>query len=105
MPPTEPSVDFAFGVPPPPTFDFDPDNDAGALGIPPPPSDSADTTLPGALSTSLHLEGLAGDWRFDTSGGMANAWAMGRALGLHGYKKPSALVIHWQARPAKRTRT
>ena len=53
---------------------------------------------------SLHMEGLAGDWQFDTPGGFSNAWATGRALGLHGYKKPAALVIHWQARPAKRSK-
>ena len=50
---------------------------------------------------SLHLDGLAEDWEFDTATGYGRAWALGRKLGLHGYKKPASLGIHWQARRAR----
>jgi hypothetical protein len=51
---------------------------------------------------SLHLDGLAVDHEYDTANGYGRAWEVGKKLGLHGYKKPASLGIHWQARPAKR---
>ena len=51
---------------------------------------------------SLHMDGLAEDWEFDTAVGYGNAWEMRKQMGLHGYKKPATRGIHWQARPAKR---
>lgn len=50
---------------------------------------------------SLHLDSLAGDYEYDTAEGYARAWVIGRNRGLHGYRKPNSLGIHWQARPAK----
>jgi len=52
--------------------------------------------------TSLHMKNLAGDYSFDTSAGYGRAWVLGRSLGLHGYRKPKSLGIHWQARPKGR---
>jgi hypothetical protein len=51
---------------------------------------------------SLHLDDLAEDWEFDTAHGYGRAWELGRKAGLHGYKKPKSLGVHWQARPAVR---
>jgi hypothetical protein len=51
---------------------------------------------------SLHLEGLAEDWEFDTETCYLRAWELGRRLGLHGYKKRATLGIHWQSRPQRR---
>ncbi len=51
---------------------------------------------------SLHLDSLAADYEYDTANGYGRAWATGRKLGLHGYRKPKTLGIHWQARPAQR---
>lgn len=55
----------------------------------------------GGHVNSLHMSNLAGDYEFDTVEGFERAWSLGRSLGLHGYKKPEPLVIHWQARPRK----
>ena len=55
-----------------------------------------------AHSKSLHLDGLAGDYEFDTAFGYGKAWSLGRSLGLHGYRKPNSQGIHWQARPSKK---
>jgi len=55
-----------------------------------------------AHPNSLHLQGLAGDYVFDTPLGYVRAWEMGRKAGLHGYRKPASFGIHWQARPKRR---
>jgi len=59
-------------------------------------------TAVGGHGASLHMKNLGGDWEFDTSEGYGRAWVVGRSLGLHGYRKPNALGIHWQARPKGR---
>lgn len=59
-------------------------------------------TKVGGHRSSLHMQGMAEDQVYDTAVQYGRAWEIGKKLGLHGYKKPASLGIHWQARPSKR---
>jgi hypothetical protein len=59
-------------------------------------------TAVGGHPHSLHMQGLAEDQVYDTAVQFGRAWEIGKKLGLHGYKKPASLGIHWQARPSSR---